>query len=463
MRRTLLLIVLLLTPILSGCGGGSGDTSVFADRTDAVFSPEGSVPHGAKAYSPDGLHYACETEPWDTGRIGIFRRSDNELLRTISALPAGNVNDLKGLAWSPDSGNLAVMYHGGLRPGISLYSAASAGLLRTIPDSASQYHFMVFSGDGAWIHASLLGEVIDGSFLTGLPVTKQSFAASSGANLPWINYGWDVGRNPWGGEHGGFSSNTDRLESDFAFLKEHGVSLVRVFVFCDLRSAVLFDESGNPTGFDSFALADLDALVNAARSAGLSLIPVLFDYGLANGVSEEGGAPIGEHPDLITDAAKREALCDLLSQVFRRFRGSSAIRAWEVMNEPEYASAVPSADLEQFVRDVVSAVRAEDPEAKVTVGCRNRGDVARWGGFGLDFYQFHYYDSMSGTFPLDYPVAQLDMDKPVLIGELQPTEVPAKMDTAYGNGYMGALFWSLNADYDFRGVADEYDAWVSGD
>ncbi|OPZ79563.1 MAG: hypothetical protein BWY76_03526 [bacterium ADurb.Bin429] len=66
---------------------------------------------------------------------------------------------------------------------------------------------------------------------------------------------------------------------------------------------------------------------------------------------------------------------------------------------------------------------------------------------------------MEGQLPLATPVAQVGVSKPVLIGECQPTMIRDKMDIAAINGYAGMLFWSLNADYDFTAVADEYAGW----
>lgn len=85
-----------------------------------------------------------------------------------------------------------------------------------------------------------------------------------------------------------------------------------------------------------------------------------------------------------------------------------------------------------------------------------------WTGLYLDFYEFHYYDSMESQEPLDYPCEDLGLDAPVLVGECEPTNLTAKLDTLYANGYAGVLFWSLNEDCDFRSVADAYDTWMQG-
>ena len=288
----------------------------------------------------------------------------------------------------------------------------------------------------------------------------SDFVAKSGANLPYINYGWDLGRNPWDGKHGGFASNRKKLESDFAFLAKHKVSVVRIFTFCDLRSGVLFDNKGNPTGFDPYALKDFEVLVETAQAHHLLLIPSLFDFMLADGVSQEGDCPVGEHPDLISDPGKSRALLGLFRTLIKRFGNHKAIMAWEVINEPNYATAVSLRDLKIFVKQFVEMIHAEAPGAKVTVGCETRGDLKDWTDVGLDLYQFHYYDYMESEYPFDFPISRLGLDRPVFIGEAQPSKIIHKLKTAKKNGVMGLLFWTGDREYDFTPVASQYKRWA---
>ena len=67
----------------------------------------------------------------------------------------------------------------------------------------------------------------------------------------------------------------------------------------------------------------------------------------------------------------------------------------------------------------------------------------------LDFYQVHWYDSLSRQPALDTPVAGLGFDRPVLLGEyptrgskLTAEEIVA---TARAAGYAGAFYWSVLA------------------
>jgi WD40 repeat protein len=58
--------------------------------------------------------YAREEEPKNLGHIGIYDRATDRQLKAVKVTqqPEGDSpNEIKGLAWSPDSSLLAVMYH----------------------------------------------------------------------------------------------------------------------------------------------------------------------------------------------------------------------------------------------------------------------------------------------------------------------------------------------------------------
>jgi hypothetical protein len=80
----------------------------------ALSSARGSVLFGDKACSPDKMLYAREEEPQQQGRVGIYERATDRQLKVVKVTqqPDGDgPNEIKGLAWSPDSRLLAVMYH----------------------------------------------------------------------------------------------------------------------------------------------------------------------------------------------------------------------------------------------------------------------------------------------------------------------------------------------------------------
>jgi len=419
-------------------------------RPSAVGSPNGYTPEGATIWTPNGQYVATKI-----GSDVVIREDNEEVFRYL-----GFGSLLKGMAFSPDSLQIAFMHHyseiGSL---IREYQIGNDELYAR-GEHSGYYHEMRYSQNGESI---ILG--VGTLWSVSVPLVRVSgegegegegeitddFQRHSGANLPWINYGWDLGRNPWGGAPGGFSSNVANLNEDFRFLSGHGVGLVRVFLFCDLRSGVLF---GDDLLFDDHVYPDMDALAAAADRYHLLLLPVLFDYLLADGVSREGGTAVGEHPELLT--TDRDKLISLMSEFLARYGQNPRIYAWEIMNEPEWITRVSQADLATFVAEMAAAIHGNTSQL-ATLGSKNLASCGLWTGLGLDLYQSHHYDSMGTNLPAVFPpVSGLDLDQPVIVGELQPTLVSDKLGVIQQNGYVGALFWSLNSDYDFAAVADEY-------
>lgn len=118
--------VIIVTTLLIASAPCRGQD--FYAKTNAN-SPDGSVPHGARAYSPDGKYYVKEVEPYNEGNIAVFEVKGDKKIQRWDLLP--NNNDLKGLAWAPDSKRIAVMYHGGMTLGIQVVELGKAGVVAT--------------------------------------------------------------------------------------------------------------------------------------------------------------------------------------------------------------------------------------------------------------------------------------------------------------------------------------------
>lgn len=129
-------------------------TAIFRLRLDAVFSPTGDVPFGQRAYSPDDAMFASEVQPRDNGKIGIFQQGTDTLLRVIDA--GQPRNRLKGLAWSPDSKRIAVMFHLSTGGAILIFQAQTGNVTQNI-SIPEYYHFLVFAPDGTHLIASEYG------------------------------------------------------------------------------------------------------------------------------------------------------------------------------------------------------------------------------------------------------------------------------------------------------------------
>jgi hypothetical protein len=190
-----------------------------------------------------------------------------------------------------------------------------------------------------------------------------------------------------------------------------------------------------------------------------------LDFTIADGVSDEGGNPVGEHPDLITDVnGHRSDFIDILASFVDYYRNESAIWAWDLMNEPEVIldqayPGVPSvSDLQTFFTELAGDIHTIDPTLEVTIGSMNRDGLSNWTGaneVGLDIIQFHYYNKWQtdGNNTIDFDAPDFG-GRPVIVGEVDPSTceqdgqqndsymtIYEKLDTINNRQYDGVLIW----------------------
>jgi hypothetical protein len=272
-----------------------------------------------------------------------------------------------------------------------------------------------------------------------------------GANLPWLHYGIDFGANAWRPQGGVADlAQTRELDTTFATLAASGVRAIRWFLFCDGRAGIEFDPSGRPRRLDPFVFRDIDAALTAAQRHGLRVLFVLLDFVWSDPARVVRGVQLGGRSAVLQDAEARRALLDnVLRPVLKHYGSERTILAWDLINEPEWIRTLTSDQLYDFLGEAVSLVHANATQP-VTIGSAG----ARWRtfyeGLGLDFYQVHWYDALTGQPPLETPVTELGFDRPVILGEF-PTQgskrsMPAILDVAHAAGYAGAFYWSALAD-----------------
>lgn len=300
------------------------------------------------------------------------------------------------------------------------------------------------------------------------PVPIENFYV--GVNYPWINYGYDAAAYSFGGRSRcGFSSlaNRQKLDLEFSRFAEHGIRLVRVWILGDLRAGVVFfDADGKVVGIDNCVRPDVQALVEVARKYRIQLIPVLMDFLVADESSQmQFGArkwTEGEHADLITNPDRGKELIqkalrpvvEILSAANRE-SGFAVIYAVDVFNESDNAVGIFHSRtfhaLKDFVREVRNMIRSVDSSLKVTLGVRNRDDLMRyWWDIDLDIVQYHFYDAFEEEEerPLHFPVSQLGFRRPVILGEVEPSDTERKLTTVYADGADGIVFWGGANDLD---------------
>jgi hypothetical protein len=150
---------------------------------------------------------------------------------------------------------------------------------------------------------------------------------------------------------------------------------------------------------------------------------------------------------VLADADGRDALLDVvLRPLLEQYGDEPQILAWDVINEPEWVKTVDPLDLRTFFTESVALIHSSTSHP-ATIGSAGVRWRANYTDLDLDFYQVHWYDSLTHQPPLDTPVSQLGFDRPVLLGEF-PTRGSKWtrqeiVDAARGAGYSGAFCWSV--------------------
>jgi len=291
-----------------------------------------------------------------------------------------------------------------------------------------------------------------------------------GANLPWLSYGGDFGANAWSPAGGlGKPGKREELRRHFLELKRQGLHAVRWFLFCDGRAGIRFSAAGTPLGPDERLFADIDTALETAAAEEMKVIFVLFDFLWFDKSFHVNGVQTGGRSGVITGAYKQRSLRRrVITPLLMRYGRSPAILAWDIVNEPEWATrgwgggiigpSVSFLAMRRFLRRVARLVHRHTVHM-ATVGLGNASGLPLVRGCGLDLYQVHWYDRWESVAPLERPVRELDIDRPLLLGEF-PTRNSARspeaiVATSRTSGYCGAMAWSLLGTDDFSGIKNQ--------
>jgi len=308
-------------------------------------------------------------------------------------------------------------------------------------------------------------------------------------NYPWLTYGADFGRSPWG--HNGVAQQSARaaVAADFAAIRSSGVSLVRWFLLCDGRSGIRY-ENEIPAGPDELLFADVAAVLDLAAQFNVRIYLSLFDFLWLQTPERTAAAANGAFPgrNALQFAGGREALLQrILIPLFREFRAHPGLFAWEIVNEPEWAipefrcssrAALPLADARAFFAEIAGAVHQESAGIPVSLGSARLQWVRAWSKIGLDHLQAHYYPQLERDQPLSLSqqLAELaSLAQSLWIGEL-PANDPSSPDYSLAAalaacrdaGLCGAGIWRWRppelggSDLAFGSVQPEMlSAWLS--
>lgn len=278
-----------------------------------------------------------------------------------------------------------------------------------------------------------------------------------GANYPWLNYGQDFGTSAWG--HNGISNplSAVQVEADFAQLRASGINVVRWFVLADGRSGLRLAADGQILGVDDYVHKDMRAALELARKYDIQLILVLLDFPFIEPPRFENGVRAGGRGYLLSTPERQNAFIEkVFVPLFKEFGNDDSIAAWEVINEPEWATRMSiltrrehqlSKELmHHFIKSTVSKIH-EHTVHYATVGSASRRWLEVWQDTGINLFQFHYYPFMEWRNRYDYPASLACPAKPCIIGEF-PTkngrwDAEYYIEVARRQGYQGIFFWSF--------------------
>lgn len=229
-------------------------------------------------------------------------------------------------------------------------------------------------------------------------------------------------------------------------------------MLCDGRAGLRLSRDGTPSGLDDHFFADADAGIGLAGEHGLRLMLVLLDFHWFRPARWVNGVQLGGRGHVVTRPDRRAALLEeVIAPILERYGHHPAVWAWDVINEPEWATrrmgggfrhSVSAPVMRELIEAIAAMVRLYT-EHSLTVGLVSTRALDLVRGADVDFYQLHWYDSVADRVPLDGPVSDLGLDRPVLLGEFptagSPRLTDAILGAARGSGYAGALAWSLLA------------------
>lgn len=303
-------------------------------------------------------------------------------------------------------------------------------------------------------------------------IVRGSYEHINGVNMPWIinsggsNYGHDIGPNHYTGY--GYDYVGSDVDKYFADIKNMHANIVRVWLFEDMQG-LDFNSNGDISGIDPTFLNNLADMVQRANNHGLALelTPFTNDIGsIAGHYPHDGGGPIKNY---LTDAtAQYDLIHNVIIPLAQKFNWNWGVYAYDIMNEANYAVTDGSCtwpQMHNFIYNVAQAIHGVNHSIQVTCSTDDVNSFSssniwnRFGGVGLNFYDFHLYSDNPQLFSLGANGPYPSINLPIVLAEYGPrtTGTDSIQNSVAGNcinqasylGWAGASIW----DYDMTGAA----------
>ncbi len=203
----------------------------------------------------------------------------------------------------------------------------------------------VATGDGSLSEYSGELEVTDFSIsspLTGSPLPDLPEDPSepvsgflTGGNWRLIDYGQNFGTTAWYPAGYGVSKHPVYIAQKLRCFKAAGIDIIRVELCCDGRT--LMDASGNVTGYNEIFRDDLRKLLEIAGEAGVKIEFTLVDFLIAGRGEDVNGVWIRGRANLFTDETVKENFYSgFLIPFLQEFSGYPSFYSIDIINEPEW-------------------------------------------------------------------------------------------------------------------------------
>lgn len=276
------------------------------------------------------------------------------------------------------------------------------------------------------------------------PVLPTKFV--NGMNLAWINFGRDIGVDPFFPKKR-YHPDLSRFREAMDFVKERGGTVIRWWYHTNGSTNPVFNPKTKKVAPNPyFFYQDIKKILDLAQNKGLKVQICLWSFDM---LKNAWGVNASANKKLITEDEYRNAYIKNALLPLVNFVGDhKALYAWEIFNEPEgmtnkYAKHWPNfkervemGDIQKFINKVAGAIRRAQPKVKITNGALSLETNSTLKGFWnaysdknlikqgldplgyLDFYNIHYYSwARTKRSPFHIKYKDAGIDKEVIIGE----------------------------------------------
>lgn len=287
---------------------------------------------------------------------------------------------------------------------------------------------------------------------------------------------------------------SEDLTSLMSQLNSYGLKVLRIFAWCDNvgspEDTCLQYWSGSTNTPNEAAFAKMiDPVIAAAESAGIKLvIPMIGNWGPSiNTYIQQILGSSATHDTFFSNAAIVAAYKKYINFFVNRYKSSSAVFAWELMNEPRctgddgrgQSSSCTTSMITSWVSEISAYIKSIDSAHMVTLGDEGwfstnagYGDSYPYGGTigidwisnlelsTLDYGTAHLYpsswgetDSWGSTW-IDQHASWADkIGKPVVLEEFghsstnRASVISGWLNSAYNDGYAGMQYWQFVSSF----------------